>query len=62
MKYSNDKDTLLYYGMSFLVLIIFFGGIFISGIVTGVEWGEYIPRFSWDMFNARELKQIVGLE
>ncbi|RWZ59116.1 hypothetical protein EQV77_06240 [Halobacillus fulvus] len=51
----------MYYAVSFFVLSIFFGAIYLSGVASGVEWAAYLPHFSWGMFNSTELKQIIGV-
>lgn len=55
------KQEVEYYLIALTILLSLFGGIFFSGWLSGVHWHDYLIPFSWDMFNIRELKQLVGI-
>ncbi|ELK45951.1 MULTISPECIES: hypothetical protein [unclassified Halobacillus] len=57
----NEKDKLTYVVVCFLIFFLFFGGIYVSGILTGVHWEGYTFELSWKMINVEELKHIIGL-
>ncbi|UOR11145.1 hypothetical protein [Halobacillus amylolyticus] len=46
---SYKAEMLEYYFMLLLVLALFFGVIFLSGVLTGTNWAAYFPGFSWGM-------------
>ncbi|MFD1019724.1 hypothetical protein [Thalassobacillus hwangdonensis] len=54
------KDKLMCYGTMLAILMLFFGGVFVSGLFTGVHWENYWIDFSWQLVNVKELKQIIG--
>ncbi|SFG14594.1 hypothetical protein SAMN05216353_1255 [Halobacillus alkaliphilus] len=61
MKNSEMKDWITYYSVTFVIFLLLFGGIWTSGLFTGVEWQDYWIEFHWSMVNIKELKQIIGL-
>ncbi|MBH0229698.1 hypothetical protein [Halobacillus yeomjeoni] len=48
--------------MSSCIITLLFGGIYLSGWFVGVDWGDYNLKFSWNMFNSEELRQLVGMK
>ncbi|KHE72200.1 hypothetical protein [Halobacillus sp. BBL2006] len=58
---QNYKEQIECFIVSIFTLLVLFGVIFISGVVTGVDWGDYWVDFSWSMFNIEEIKQMVGV-
>ncbi|MFC7063377.1 hypothetical protein [Halobacillus seohaensis] len=56
------KERVEYYFVITTIIIVLFGGIYVSGLMTGVDWGNYSIQFSWNMVNIKEFKQIVGVQ
>ncbi|WP_226577083.1 hypothetical protein [Halobacillus litoralis] len=56
-----NRDSIEYYGLMIFIYTLMFGGIFLSGWISGVNWSEYGVDFSWSMLNTEELKAIIGM-
>lgn len=56
------NERLEFYLVTSLLLIIFYGSIYIAGMMAGNDWGSLEIKFSWDMVNIKELKNIIGLD
>lgn len=58
---ENLKSKIELYLACVLILVIFFGTIWISAQLIGVNLISYFPEFSWNMVNVKEMKQIFGV-
>ncbi|SFJ66969.1 hypothetical protein SAMN04487936_103267 [Halobacillus dabanensis] len=47
-----------YYLVMLFTYTLLFGGIILSGLLTGIHWTDYSIDVSWSMLNTEELKRI----
>ncbi|MRH44429.1 hypothetical protein GH741_17435 [Aquibacillus halophilus] len=45
------KETLEFYSVTLIIYGLFFGGIILSGALSGHQWAGLLPDLSWDMIN-----------
>ncbi|WP_281975398.1 hypothetical protein [Halobacillus litoralis] len=62
MKRHLLSERTAYFCTALSIYVVLFGGIIISGWISGVEWSDYWIDFSWNMLNTEELKDIVLLK
>ncbi|QAS51567.1 hypothetical protein [Halobacillus litoralis] len=62
MKRHLLSERTAYFLTALSIYVVLFGGIIISGWISGVEWSDYWIDFSWNMLNTEELKDIVLLK
>lgn len=62
MKPRSTRNDFEYYLVMLCIYILLFGGIALSGWLTGTNWADYSFDVSWSMLNTEELKNIFWID
>ncbi|WP_173915260.1 hypothetical protein [Halobacillus sp. Marseille-Q1614] len=56
---TNKSQTSECFIAIFGILLLFFGIIWVSGNMAGLNLMEHFPSFSWELVNAEELRRVI---